>query len=61
MIMLSKQDHGRSRVADSTHEIRALFPCWLDEELISYLNLRHGWGKQRTASGVSPDGKVESG
>jgi hypothetical protein len=45
MAMLSKQDHGRSRVAGSTHEILGLDPFWLEWlilKLISDLNLRLG-------------------
>jgi hypothetical protein len=45
MAMLSKQDHGRSRVASSTHEISGL--CSLLVTVVGYkvdenLNLRLG-------------------
>jgi hypothetical protein len=43
--MLSKQDHGRSRVVGSTREILGREPFWLEWlvlKLISELNLRLG-------------------
>jgi hypothetical protein len=45
MTMLSKQDHGRSRVTGSTHEISGLRSFWLEWlvlKWISDLNMRLG-------------------
>jgi hypothetical protein len=38
MAMLSKQDHGRSQVAGSTHEIQDFDPYWLEWLVIKFIS-----------------------
>jgi hypothetical protein len=38
MAMLSKQDHGRSQVADSTHEIQNFDHYWLEWLIIKLMS-----------------------